>query len=151
MFKRVCLLIVMVVLVAFAGSVGAQEDPGYPFDTTHVGDLQVGFFTDGRVNAYQVAAPVAIYYSYSPPRLTSDGSTVRDVNGIELWTISDGIGQKAVSLPLTDIKATVTAAKEADALLASSAGFTLNHSPSGYYWVSGPSGYNFTWSDAAAR
>ncbi len=152
MLKRVSLLLSVVVLAALASNVLA-DDGTSTFKTSHDGDQLVGSYTDGRINAYQVVSPVAIYYSYGPEYLSPDGSLVKDVNGIQVWTINQttGEGQQAFDVTLPDLQKDIAAAKGADTVITSADGFTLNHSGSGSYWLSGPNGYNFTWSDEAAH
>lgn len=152
MLKRISVLLSVVVLAALVGSALADDDTG-SFKTTHDGDQLVGLYTDGRINNAEVVAPVAIYYTYGPEYVSPDNSRIHDVNGITVLTINQatGEGTPAFTVSLPDLQKAIAAANGADTVVASGEGYTLNHSGSGYYFLTGPNGYTFTWSDEAAH
>lgn len=153
MLKRVSLVLSVLMLAALAGTVLADDGSDGTFKTTHDGDELVGSYTDGRINAYEVVSPVAIYYTYGPEYVTADGSRVHDINGIQVLTVNqaNGEGTEAFSVSLPDIQKAIADAAGKDVVVASGSGYTLNHSASGWYWLTGPNDYSFTWSDEAAH
>jgi hypothetical protein len=117
-------------------------------------------FTDGRVNAYDVAAPVAVFYTYETQRLldengqpafNEDGSQAyADVaTGLELFAIDeDGNGHSILQLSEAEIQA----ALDAGETTFTGNGFQLNIGADGWYWLTGPTdwegkSYSFSWDD----
>jgi hypothetical protein len=150
MFKKIWLIVLVGTLVVIAGaaSVFAGDDSteSCTFYNEDEG-VTVPGYCDGRINAFDIAQPVAIYYSYDTVQaLDDEGSTYLTdvVSGIELWTIdADGNGQLALWVPLANITPAFSATT--DVQIAAAHGITLNYSPAAHaFWVTAP-GYSFSW------
>ena len=105
-------------------------------------------YCDGRINATDIVQPVAIYYDYETVMGWDDDdecATYKDVVcGIELWEISsESVGQLVLHVGMDVVGPALTSTT--DLQLASANGYTVNYSGTGYFWVTAPNGYTFTW------
>jgi hypothetical protein len=150
MFKKIWLVVLVGALVLMVGAVNVFADgdstAGCTFYNEDEGVTVVGY-CDGRINAFDIAQPVAIYYSYDTVQaLDDEGNTYLTdvVSGIELWAIdADGNGQRAMWVPLANITPAFSASS--DVQIAAAHGMSLNYSPSAHaFWVTAP-GYSFAW------
>ncbi|GAB4415003.1 MAG: hypothetical protein Kow00106_10340 [Anaerolineae bacterium] len=150
MFKKVWLTAMVVAVVSLLGAASVFADgddsQGCMFYNEDE-DVWVAGFCDGRLNAFDIAQPVAIYYSYDAVLATDeDGNPYWTdvVDAIEVWAIdSEGVGQLALRVPVSQIAPALSATS--DVQIAAVNGITLNYSPSANaFWVTAP-GYSFTW------
>lgn len=114
------ILFVLVSFAAFGVGVIHAED-----------DVNVPHFTDGRVNNYQIDAPVAIYCVFDRG---GDGAVFQNV---EVWGLN---GEKLLNATAAQI-----AAAEDGAVLDSAWSYTLTKLTGGSFNVTAPNGYSFTW------
>ena len=161
---RILLVLVVAAVMVFAASSVAAQGDDKEFVWVETDD--VGFlmrYNDGRINAFDVHAPVAIYYTTSSTpvldangniRWGSDGLPMyKDViTGVEMWEAhTDGTVSYVGYVPIADIEAGLTAAVDAEVQIATVGAYTLNASPSGWLWLAGPAGgcgwqcYTFQW------
>ncbi|HEX3050848.1 MAG TPA: hypothetical protein VHP83_09360 [Aggregatilineaceae bacterium] len=154
MFKKVVsLLVVMVFALSFGVAlVSADDDSGDEAENLcWVYDEDAGYmevYCDGRINSGDIAAPIAVYYTWTTGSVVNDdGETViQDViSGIEIWAINyeTSVGTLVLSVPVSQINAALTAKSEVQ--IAANGAYTLNYSPSAdAFWVTGPD-YSFAW------
>lgn len=150
MFKKVWFTALAVVAVSVLGAASAfadgDETSGCMFYNEDE-DVWIAGYCDGRLNAFDIAQPVAIYYSYDTVLATDeDGNPYWTdvVDAIEIWVIdSEGVGQLALRVPAAQIAPAFNAIS--DVQIAAVNGITLNYSPSAdAFWVTAP-GYSFVW------
>jgi hypothetical protein len=142
------LLVVGVLALSAFSAALAQEDTTVPVEIPDLG--RVLMFRDGRVNAFDMAAPVAIYYTHET--LTrSDGSSIAVPNGIRLLAIEPetGNGQLVLDAELDEIEQLASGAVNS----LSNDGFSLRYR-AGTFWVTAPPDdegkvYNFIWQNRA--
>jgi hypothetical protein len=123
----------------------AQDDtPPIPVDTDDFGRILM--FRDGRINAFDMAAPVAIYYT-EETLITETGNRVTVPNGIELLAIEPQTneGHLALNAGLDELGQLI--AGEVDSIRDN--GFILRYR-FGNFWVTAPADeegkvYNFVW------
>jgi len=151
MFKKIWLVALVSVLGLVGGVSNAFADDdsttGCVFYNEDEGVPVIGY-CDGRINAFDIAQSVAIYYRYETvSALDDEGNTYLTdvVSGIELWAIdADGNGHLALWVPRASITSAFSASH--DVQIAAANGLTLNYSPSAHaFWVTGPGGYSFVW------
>ncbi len=152
MSKKVLLMAsVLVIVFAFgATSVLAEDDETEACPPVYSEEYDTwvsAYYCDGRLNAFDMMQPVAIYYTYDTAQvLDDDGNwTWTDVvTGIALWSVdADSNGQLALWVPKADIVSAFSAAS--DVQIATAHGIALNYSPSAAaLWVTAP-GYTFAW------
>ncbi|WP_162909210.1 hypothetical protein [Aggregatilinea lenta] len=141
MLKRSVLAMVMVVALALGVATSAFADG----DTDSYGAV----IEDGRLNKTDLSAPLAVYYS-TEEMLGYDEDldwnyTYDVITGIELWALdSDSNGYLAYSVTLDQIN-TALAASSSDYVVFQHGDYSIGYSESGWYWVTGPNGYEFTW------
>jgi hypothetical protein len=135
----VAVLSVSAVTVAFAqdSSVGYADTPDY-------GTVMI--IHDGRLNEFDVAAPVAVYNTYQS--VTNSDGTIQEVpNGIELLAIDQTTneGKLVLSADLAALQQLIGGAVAS----IDANGYSLHYS-AGYFWVTAPADaegkiYSFTW------
>ena len=138
-WRNLLLVVLALSLLASAGVVLAQDEEPIP-----------PFFTDGRLNGYDLAAPVVVYYTHDTVAGTNWGEFNEVITGLELWRVSgEGIGQKILELTNDEINEAVARGHmvfESDA-----PGFDLNVGSNGWLWVQCPGCdgkiYTFEWDD----
>ncbi len=148
--SRKLVLIVSVFALVFAfGAVNAFASGGSDPHQVYVpsNGTWTSAYTDGRLNAFDINQSVAVYYTYNTVMAWDANGVPYDthvVSGLQLWAIDgDGVGQMVLNVPAAQLNAAVAAGH--DAQIAASNGFTVNYSATGYFWISSPSGYTFTW------
>ncbi len=113
------------------------------------------YFCDGRLNAFDLTEPVAVYYTYAPvtvwnlvtneddEEIWEQGST-DVVSAIQLWAVdTNGNGQMVISVPAAQAEEAFAATE--NVVLASANGITLTYVPAQHvFWVTAP-GYSFAW------
>ncbi len=108
---------------------------------------EVPGYCDGRINTFDIAQPVAIYYTYETvQRLDDHGNAYLTdvVSGIELWAIDEeSNGHLVLRVPLADLEEAFEA--DSDVEIASAEGITLSYSPSTEEFTVTAPGYSFSW------
>jgi hypothetical protein len=158
MLKKVLLLIVLLFVVG-AVIVAAQEDEERPSGLMWVntGEDEYGWvqaFRDGRLNNFDLSAPVAIYYSYYTVDPTTE-STYTVPDGIQLLAIDPvtNNGSPILTVPVEEIRHMIDEhLLGADGLVAEQDGFSLHYAAPGWFWVETPADeegkvYTFQWPD----
>ena len=112
-------------------------------------------FDDGRINAYDAGAPVAVFYTRDElPAVDADNlaTTETVVSGVELlrWDNAAANATQVLDVSRAEIEKAIAANTKADFTIAKSNGYTLNYSQSGWFWVTTPPDsegkvYTFTW------
>jgi hypothetical protein len=112
-------------------------------------------FDDGRINAYDPGAPVAIFNTRDEiAAVDEDGlpTTETVVSGIELlsWSNASESASQVLDVSRDTIEKAITANIADDFTIAESNGYTLNYSQSGWFWVTTPPDaegkvYTFSW------
>ena len=153
--KSLLLLAIMALLLTSASVVLAQ---GGKVVNVYIEDEEVWLpmFPDGRINAFDIDAPIAIFYEREAVQKLdengdwewNDGMIVYEdvLVSLDLWAKLPGYEtfQKISCCPINELNATVNAATE-DLILMQRDGYTFGYSVSGYFWVTGPDGYYFYW------
>lgn len=128
-------------LSVFAVAVVGAEDTSTDYLPT---------INDGRVNEYDIAAPVAIYDYYAYPY--ADDVDMGVLDHIEFWGFPWGANdndiQKVMNVTAAEINA-ATPAANASVLVASNAGYSLYKEVDGSLTLVGPSNYVFNWTPGA--
>ncbi|GAB4574329.1 MAG: hypothetical protein Kow0077_20340 [Anaerolineae bacterium] len=153
--KTVAVLVVITVLLAAASVVLAGGgDIMYAYDEDS--EQWLPLFDDGRLNAFDIDAPLAVYYvrearvqfEENGDWVWENGEMVYEdvIVSFEIWAKLPGFEtfQQIVCCPIEELNAMVNSATE-DIVLMESHGYTLGYSVSGYFWVSAPDGYSFVW------
>jgi hypothetical protein len=144
----VVLLVVGALVLSAVTFVFAQEDTTAPVDTPNYG--RVLRFIDGRINAFDMAAPVAIYYTHETVT-TPIGTRMLVPNGIELFAIQPvtNNGVRVLDVNEAEIEQLVTG--RLDSIEAG--GFSLDYSGGQFHVTAPPDAegkvYNFVWRDTA--
>jgi hypothetical protein len=148
-------LFVAALLLVSAGVVAAQGDSDEGLITVGSEDYgRIAMFTDGRLNAFDLAAPVAIYYTKHNV-LRPYAPTISVVDGIEVLAINPvtNNGELALRLTSEEIRHLVEEAGEVDcSCLLERNGYSLHYSRSGWFWVETPPDregkvYTYAWED----
>jgi hypothetical protein len=113
--------------------------------TTYVEDVgELPTFADGRINAFDLAAPVVVYYTHET-HLNEDGEYYDAVDGIELWAVGEDSTSQVVYASLDEIEDLIAGTVES----INGAGYSLTYND-GWFSVSAPADhegktYNFSW------
>lgn len=154
--KSLFVLAVMAMLLVSASAVLAQGGGKIIHFYDEDADTMLPLFDDGRVNAFDIDAPIAIFYEREAVlKLDENGDWTWDQDmivyedrlvSLDLWARLPGYEtfQKIECCPIDQLIATVDAATQ-DMILMQKHGYTLGYSVSGYFWVTGPDGYYFYW------
>ncbi len=112
-------------------------------------------FNDGRINAYDAGAPVAVFDTYvDMPVVDADGlpTTETVIDGIQLlrWNNDAENTTQVLDVSRADIEKAIAKSTKSDFTIANVNGYTLNYSQSGWFWVTTPPDaegkvYTFTW------
>lgn len=114
-------------------------------------------FTDGRINAYDPAAPVVVFETYEDTPIVNDNgvpTTAKVVSGIQLlrWNGEAGSVTEVLNVPVEDIEAAIEEGGDSVMLpIASDSGYTLNYnSETKQLWIQTPADYEgkvytFSW------
>lgn len=145
MLKKVLLTASIAAVVLVFGAVNVFADNTSPINCqvyNEDDDMLAPGYCDGRLNAFDIDQPVAIYYTYEQGQLVDDDGnpyTTDVVSSIDLWAPdSDGAGQLVLSVPIEQITGTQNTV--------SRSGYTVSYSPvAKTFTVTAPNGYTFTW------
>jgi hypothetical protein len=119
-------------------------------------DAYLPMFNDGRLNAFDIDAPVAVFYHKEPVVQMDPNGGWKWKNGqmvyldviqsLDIYARLPGSAnfQLVSCCPMEQLNATVNAATE-DTILWQKDGYTLGYSVSGWFWISAPNGYYFAW------
>ena len=151
--KSVFAIALFALVLVVAGSVPtamAATDESVACPPTYNEDYGVwveGGYCDGRLNAFDIDQPVAIYYARAAQQFVDDDGNayIADaITGVEFWTIdSNGQGQLSLWVPVEQIEAAFGSA--GDTQIAAQNGITLRYSPAAdALWVTMGS-YTFSW------
>jgi len=112
-------------------------------------------FNDGRINAYDAGAPVAVFNTRSDiPAVSTDGlpTTESVISGIQLlaWNNASESASQVLDVSRTTIESAIAKNTTKDFTIAKANGYTLNYSQSGWFWVTTPPDsegkvYTFSW------
>jgi hypothetical protein len=158
MFKKATLAVVAVLVLALAAVPAVFADGGDDLIQVEVDDVGVlPAFNDGRVNMFDLDAPVVIYnvtetvpgYTDEGSRWSDDGELVweEQLIGIDLWVVNPAMEnvEKLMFVSVQDINAAIAASAGQDVTIASAQGYSLNYSADGWLWVTAPNGYSYAW------
>jgi hypothetical protein len=138
------LLVVMVMSAAVASA-----DPG------NVAQIETDYgtfpaITDGRVNGFDIAAPVVVYYTYEEGKEPETDGAIP--NGIELLAVNPATNNGELVLRATSEDIQQLLDGSLDSL--TSNGYTLNYTDSGWFWISAAADdegkpYSFAWENTS--
>ncbi len=136
MLKKIALLSIVAVMLAVGVGMASADGGG---------------INDGRINSYDVASGVAIYYTYGDGYVTDeDGNEVLTevITGIEAWYATEaGNGVKLFELSDAQIDKAVSASASTTVVIGSGHGYTLGYDRvTEEFYVYGPN-YLFQWED----
>lgn len=166
MFKQSLWFAVAVSLTVLGASAALAEEEDDASEQDVIETIQsedygsVKVFTDGRLNASDLAAPVAIYYTYTTQMVLDENGNIvwgadgypyyEDVvTGLQLLAIdSTGSGQAILEVSKDAINDAL--AQGQTSFVAS--GYQLNINENGWYWLVSPPDsdgkvYSFSWDD----
>ena len=151
MFKRLILLLtIAVVLLSLTAVQAADPTKPPPAPTT-------GYIFDGRLNGADVAAPVAVYYTYDKVRTPGDWKAAfyetKVLRGVQLLAIDPktNTGKLALEISAADIAKIVDKAGNKDGtLIAESNGYSMYYAKNNWFWITTPADstgktYTFQW------
>lgn len=142
--RKILLLLSILLIVGASGAVFAQEEE--EDDLGSAGHLPV--FDDGRLNAYDLDAPVAVY-DHTTTFMPSSGSTPCFVAGIEVWAYDPRTNTSQKVLCATSAELTESLRSTEDVAIMTNGLYSLNYSTDGYFWVTAPASqgrtYSFSW------
>lgn len=136
MLKKVALLSIVAVMLVL--SVGMASADG-------------GGIEDGRINSYDFASGVAIYYTHDDGYVLDENDEpvlTEVITGIEVWYATEpGNGVKLFEITESQIDKAVNASSASTVVIGGGKGYTLQYdSVNEEFSVTGP-GYSFTWDD----
>ena len=112
-------------------------------------------FHDGRINAFDAGAPVAIFDTRSDvPAVNANGlpTTETVVSGVQLlaWNGASDSASQVLDVSRDTIDKAIAKNTTKDFTIAKANGYTLNYSQSGWFWVTTPPDsegkvYTFSW------
>jgi hypothetical protein len=149
------MFLLLAALLLSAGVVLAQDGDDDGLLSVDAGDYgQVAMFTDGRVNAFDLAAPVAIYYTTHQVQFPHS-QTITVPDGLQLLAINPvtNTGNLVLDVPLEEIRHAIDEdLVGADGLIAEQNGYSLHYAAPGLFWVAAPADfegkvYSFVWPD----
>jgi hypothetical protein len=137
-------------LFAFVLAIGA-----FAVQASDTSDSLPPSFDDGRLNAYDSGAPVAVFYTRDEiATVDSDGlaTTETVVSGIQLlaWDGGSESARQVLDVSRDAIEKAIAKNTKADFTVANANGYSLNYSQSGWFWITtAPDSegkvYTFSW------
>ncbi|MBE2267711.1 MAG: hypothetical protein IAE80_05725 [Anaerolinea sp.] len=130
--KRTLSLFAVVVLVIMSFAVAAYADE----------EVILPKIDDGRVNAFDIDAPVAVYELRVYPDAEDVDYSV--LSSIEFWgIISDGVVDKVLEVSAADVEAGISASSMT--IIAADNGYLLCAEVDDTLTLIAPNGYSFNW------
>jgi hypothetical protein len=150
MFKKVAVLAIVATLALGGTAVFAAgnnpKHPGQDFNSTF--NVWVPAFQDGRINAFDMTEPAAVYYTYTNQMLPDQNGVLQlqqVVSGIDVWVIDgDSVGSEAFWVSASTINAAM-ASSHAVTVLGSGQGMTLTYTKATNAFTISGRGYTFSW------
>jgi hypothetical protein len=150
MFKKVAFLAVVATLALSATAVYATGNtpshPGQDYNSTY--NVWVPAFQDGRINAFDMTEPAAVYYTYGTTLIPDQNGVLQSqqtVSGIDVWVVDgDSVGSEAFWVSASTINAAM-ASSHATTVLGSGQGMTLTYTKSSNMFTISGRGYTFSW------
>jgi len=149
MSKKKFGLSLLLSLVLVTGVVAVQAD-----DTSTDTPI-VPSFTDGRINAHDAGAPIAIFNTHedtAPVDANGLPTTETIVSGVQLlaWSSASESATQVLDVSRDAIEKAIAKNTKSDITIAKANGYTLNYSQTGWFWVTTPADsegkvYTFTW------
>ena len=112
-------------------------------------------FHDGRINAFDAGAPIAIFNTRTDiPAVDANGlpTTETVVSGVQLlaWNGGSDSASQVLDVSRDAINKAIAKNTTKDFTIAKANGYTLNYSQSGWFWVTTPPDsegkvYTFSW------
>jgi hypothetical protein len=152
MFKKVAFLAVVATLALSATAVYAAGNtpnprPGDDYNSTY--NVWVPAFQDGRINAFDMTEPAAVYYTYTNAMVPDQNGVLQlqqVVSGIDVWVLDgDNVGQRDFWVSADTINAAMTSSHDVT-VLGSGQGMTLSYTRSSNIFTLSGRGYTFSWS-----
>ena len=141
-------------LILAGGVFAAQAADPMPTPMPDTPTLPRPSFTDGRINAYDAAAPVVVFETYKEVPIVNDNgvpTTADVVNGVQLLHWDGASAKEVLNVSLDDITAAIdkNTAATAPVVISKDNGYTLSYA-TGYLWVTTPPDfegkvYTFSW------
>jgi hypothetical protein len=149
MFKRIAVtLLALFVMFGMITMAAAQDDGLVPVDSENYGTI--ARFNDGRLNAFDIAAPVAVYYSYDRVPAYTGGPNLDVLRSVQVWAYNPDLGtsQKVVDAPIATLLADEPNLVDDPFVVG---GIALHHTDNGYFTLQAPNAdgttYTFSWYD----
>lgn len=167
MLKKGFVLLIVLGLLFSAAAVFAIDPEESTIQSVEIEDFGYMMrFTDGRLNQWDLVAPVAVYYNRAMvPKLDADGVLILLADGrkeyvdqvvsLDLWGLhpETGFVDHLLHMPIDEVHAMIEAATE-PMELATAFGYQIGYSPEGggWYWVTAPpdgsgNSYVFKWQE----
>jgi hypothetical protein len=133
------LLLFVLALVVGVGAAAADDGDDVPT------------INDGRVNSWDIAAPVVVYCTFEYP--DADDPDAGVFSTVELWSVvrTDGVDQGSLALEVSAEEIDAAGySSDADTLIASASGFSLYRASDASLFVTAPADaegkvYRFSW------
>jgi hypothetical protein len=150
MFKKIAFLAIVATLALSATAVYAAgntpKHPGDDYNSTY--NTWVPAFQDGRINAFDMTEPAAVYYTYTNAMLPDQNGVLQSqqvVSGIDVWVLDgDNVGQRDFWVPASTINAAM-ASTQATTVLGSGQGMALSYTRASNTFTISGRGYTFSW------
>lgn len=155
MLKKLNVTIMLALLLATGVFAAKAADAMEPIPTP---TLPLPSFTDGRINAYDPAAPVVVFETYADVPIVNDNgvpTTAKVVDGIQLlrWNGDAGSVTEVLNVSADDIEAAIEENSSNSVLLpiATDNGYSLNYNAeTEQLWITTPADYEgkvytFSW------
>ncbi len=156
MLKKLNVTVISALVLAGGVFVAHAADP-MPTPIPDTPTLPQPSFTDGRINAYDAAAPVVVFETYEEVPIVNDNgvpTTAQVVNGIQLlrWNGDVGSVTEVLNVSSDDIEAAIDGSTNALVVpITSENGYLLNYnSETKQLWIQTPADYEgkvytFSW------
>lgn len=149
MYKKVWVGMVMAATILSTAVASASTGKVIKVPTD---DATLSAIDDGRINAFDIGAPVVVFYDTQDATL-DDGTVVQVADGIDLLAVNQETnnGNLVLHASVSDIQKLLDGSQSS----LSDNGYTLNYnSEHGWFWISAPADsegkvYTFAWENTA--